>query len=363
MLHHSRIPLALLSLLIAAALSGCKDEQAKVEEIRPVRTEVVKFASVADDASYSGEVKARQETRLGFRVPGKIIDRLVDVGATVKTGQALARIDSRDLQLNADARKAALTAAEADYQLANDDLRRYKDLLDKKFISQAEYDRRATAQRTAAARLDQARAGYQDGVNQASYAVLQATTDGVITAIDAEAGQVVGAGQTVMRMARPEEKEVVISLPENRVAELKAAKDLKISLWVRPNELLDGRVREISPDADAVTRTYTAKVSVLNPPADMRLGMTAQLQVHGKASRNLSLLPMTAIYQTGDKPSVWIVDGDRVKRVPVVVDGFQDNRVRVVSGIQDGQRVVTAGTTRLIEGQKVKLLDAVASGK
>jgi multidrug efflux system membrane fusion protein len=345
------------------ALAGCGRDDARTGEILPVR---VTKAAVSDQrlhASYSGDVRARYETELGFRVGGKILAREGEVGSSVKANEVLARLDPQDLELNILSDHSQLEAARSDYQQARGDLDRYRNLLRKGFISQAEFDRRDNQYRVAKARLAQAEAQLGVAQNQGAYATLRADADGVITAILAEAGQVVSGGQTVMRMARGDEREVVISVPENRLDELKAANDIRVTLWADPAASYKGQVRELSPGADAVTRTHAAKVSIADADPRVKLGMTANVLLGSTRPEPAIELPLTALYRKGDSAAVWIVDPvtTAVKLVPVRLGEYHENTFTVLEGLQAGDVVVTAGVHKLTTGQKVRVPDQAGS--
>jgi multidrug efflux system membrane fusion protein len=345
------------ALLMVLAISGCSKEEAKPEEVHPVRVTQAAISDQHMHASYSGEVRARYETELGFRVGGKILTRQVEVGSAVKSGAVLARLDPQDLQLNILSARSQLEAARSDYEQAGADLERYRNLLKKNFISATEFDRRENQYRVAKARLEQARAQVGVAQNQGAYATLQADGDGVITAILAEAGQVVAAGQTVMRMARGEEREVVISVPENRLDELKAANDIRVTLWADPGVTYKGQIREVSPGADPVTRTYAVKVSVLDADSRVNLGMTANVLLGSTRPERAIELPLTALHRSDGKAAVWVVDPATatVKLMPVRLGEYHENTFTVLEGLQAGDLVVTAGVHKLIPGQKVRV--------
>lgn len=347
------------ALLLAAAgtLAACAKQDSRPEEIRPVRVERVASGKFDIQAGFAGEVRARYETRLGFRVGGKIISRSVEVGHEVKAGDVLAQLDPRDLQLGEEALKAQVISAQSELDLAKADLARYTDLYNKNFISKAELDRRQYAFKTASAKLEQAQSQLRQGANQSSYALLRADHAGVITAIEAEVGQVVGAGQTIVRIARPEQKEIVISVPENRVEEVRNAQEISVTLWAQPDVQFAGEVREIAPNTDSVTRTYTAKIAVPSATEIMRLGMTANVYLRSKLDKATMQLPLSAISEKNNQPSVWVVDENAmtVTLVPVQLGGYVQNRAIVLSGLKDGQLVVTAGVHLLNPGQKVRL--------
>jgi multidrug efflux system membrane fusion protein len=345
--------------LAATLLGGCSQETPLPPEPRAVVAVRVSVGAESGEVAYSGEVKPRHETALSFRVAGKMVARLVDVGVSVIRGQVLARLDPEDQQLNEEAAKSQLAAAQADYDQARADLARYAELLEKKFISEAEFDRRRTVYDVARARLEQAKAQLGVVRNQAAYTELRADHPGVITTVQAEVGQVVAAGQTVVRLARTGEKEVEISIPENKLGELNAAREIAVTLWAAPQKVYRGRVREVSPSADAVTRTYAARISVLDPDAAMKLGMTANVFLRGIARGPAIELPASAVFRQGDKAAVWLIDpaSQQVKAVAVEVGRYHEDRVSIRAGLKDGDVVVRAGVHKLFEGEKVRVLE------
>ncbi len=344
----------------ALLLAGCGKEQSKAPEVRPVRTMTVVSEQAAGTVEFSGDVRPRIESRLGFRVPGKIIARLVDVGATVRKGQVLARLDPTDLALAQQSAQAQLQAAKTDRDLAAADLKRFSELFAKGFISAAEQQRHQANYDAAQARYDQAAAGYRNQSNQAAYATLEADADGVVTGVDAEVGQVVSAGQPVVRVAQTAEKEVVVGIPEDQVDALRKSPEVRIKLWADPSRSLPGKVREIAPAADPVTRTYTVKITVPNPPPDLKLGMTAVATFvrpgGGADSGGMGVrVPITALLQEQGKNVVWLYDAasQTVKPVPVTVGAPRDNVLLVTGGLSPGQTIVTAGVHLLKAGQRV----------
>lgn len=345
-------------------LAGCSDGQprAKAETVLPVLATRAELAAHAPEFTYSGEVRARYETAAAFRLGGQIVDRYVDVGSLVKPGQALARIDPKDYQLSEQGIRSQIQAAEADYEQARRDLDRFAPLLKKKFISQAEFDRRQNAVDLARARLDQLKSQLAVSRNQVAYTVLRADEAGIVTAVEAERGQVVAAGQPVFRLARLGEKEVVVGIPENRLDALHGAKEIHISVWAAPGKVYQGRVREVSPIADPATRTYAAKIAVLNPDDALRLGMTATVTLEG-AARRAVYLPLSALYRKQNQTAVWVIDPktQRVKLVPVDATAFHDNQVAITRGLEGGEEVVTAGVNKLFPDQKVRVLESAGS--
>ena len=355
-----------LRMLLAAAaafvLAACGNTQTTQDPVRPVVTQRVAAGAAAARDLYSGELRARYETDLAFRVGGKIVSRSVDPGARVAKGQALARLDPEDARLAAQAATAQLASADSDLTFARAELERYADLLAKKFISQSAFDVKQNAFNAAKARTEQARSQAAITSNQAAYTTLVADADGVIVSVSAEPGQVVAAGQPVVRLAHAGEKEVVVNAPEGQLARFKVGQDVGITLWSDPSAAFRGRVREIAGGADPVTRTYTVRVSAFDAPAQAQLGMTANVLFPAGIDAKLVLLPLSAL--TGDRalPAVWVVEpgSGKVKLRPVSVGQFREDGVTVTSGLEDGDVVVTAGVHKLRSGQVVKVTQADA---
>jgi multidrug efflux system membrane fusion protein len=355
---------ALTSILLLVA---CDQAAPPPEPIRPVRITTVSPQVYESRSSYTGEVRARYETNLAFRVGGKIVARYVEIGSEVKKGTLLARLDPEDTRLATQNARGQLSAAQANFNQAQTELSRYKKLFESKVISQAELDRRQNTYNTAEAQLDSARSQMKVAQNQMDYTALHADADGVITAIGVEAGQVVASGQTVMKLARPEEKEVVFNVAENRLDELRQATGITLTLWAQPDKEYAGVVREIAPGADPATRTYAVKVSVQAAPATMRLGMTSTVSILRRADASVVALPLAALYQQGDQPAVWVYTaGDgasqgKVELRPVRVAAYIEKAVLIADGLKAGEKVVTAGVHKLIPGQVVRLLPETQS--
>ncbi|MBI3530124.1 MAG: efflux RND transporter periplasmic adaptor subunit [Betaproteobacteria bacterium] len=351
-------PVAFLCfLLLATVCAGCSDKPQATPEARLVNVVRVTIGSTNSDVGYSGEVRPRYETNVSFRVAGKIVARNVEVGGLVKKGDVLARLDPEDQQLNARSAQSQLAAARSEYEQSKAELERYTDLYKKEFISKAEFDRRQNAYNVAKARLEQAQAQLAVTKNQTGYTELAADHAGVVTAILIEVGQVVAAGQTVMKLARTDDREVAISIPENRLSELSASKEIAISLWADPAKIYKGKAREVSPSADPVTRTYAAKISVLDADPAMKLGMTANVYLRGVQRTVAVMLPATALFQDNGHAAVWVVDkaSSQVKLVPVEVGEYVEDKVAVLSGLNPGDMVVRAGVHKLFVGEKVRV--------
>lgn len=349
-------PRALPALAAAMILAACSKEAPKTEDIRPVRAVTIASGELAHASEFAGEVRARVESRLGFRVGGKITERKVDVGSVVRRGQVLMQLDPQDLRLAASQASAALEAARTNRDLAQAELKRYTELRAQNFVSQAVLDARRAAFQSAEANMRAAQAAFRGQSNQAGYAALVSDIDGVVTAVEAEAGQVVAPGTPVVRVAKAGEKEVVIGVPENRVQALRDVTRVAVRLWALPGQQFSGRIREISPVADPLTRTYAVRVALPGAPASVQLGMTASVQFFDRAAGNQIKLPLSALFQERGKSAVWVVEKGAVKLVPVEVAGASGNELVVTSGLQPGQTVVTAGVHQLKAGQKVKVL-------
>lgn len=348
--------------LIAACglLSGCPQEQApsvKTELAPPVHVITVAAIDQIARYTYAGEISPRTETALSFRIGGKVLSRPVEVGSLVQRGTEIARLDPQDMRLQTDAMSAQLQGAQADHAQAQADLERYRSLLEKKFISQAEFDRRSNTVAVTAARTNELKSRLLSTHNQVFYTELKAEDAGVVTATEAEPGQVVSVGQTIVRVARTDQAEAVISVPENRLNELKLAKEVDISLWANPDKSYRGAVREISPLADPATRTYRAKISIRQPDENLRFGMTATVTLSGESRREI-FLPLSALYHHEEKTAVWVVDPKKltVGLVPVEASAFDSDRIGVKSGLSGGEMVVLAGVHKLHDGQKVRIL-------
>ena len=355
------LPRAALVCAVLAALSACSKSDPPAPEVRPVRAITLANADLGSSAAFSGDVRPRYESRLGFRVAGKISARQVDVGTVVKRGQVLMQLDPQDLRLGQAQAQASLRAAQTESELAAAELRRYQDLRKQNFVSQAVLDQKVAAARSSQSSAEAARAALREQANQTGYARLVADSDGVVTGIDAEVGQVVQAGTPVVRVARTDEKEVVIGVPEDQVADVQAGAAVKVKLWADPDSAIPGRIREIAPAADPATRTYAVKVAL---PArdDIRLGMTAVVELAraggGNGSGSGIRVPLTALVQNKGASAVWLVEQGAVRLVPVTVGGVSGNEVVLAGGVAPGQTVVTAGVNLLKGGQKVKILTA-----
>ncbi len=336
---------ALLTLFLAA----CSEPPPPAAAPKLVRTLTVGAGDTALDGagrSYSGEVRARIETTLGFRVAGKIVERRADLGQAVKAGQVLARLDPTDAGLQ-------VTQAEAQRALAAADVARYRDLKAKNFISASALDARETAFKAAEAQA-------QLSKNQAAYTTLVAERNGVIGQVLAEPGQVVSVGQAVFRLAPDGEREIAIALPEGEVAGFKLGQAAEVSFWAAggaAGKMLTGHLREVSPVADPVTRTYAARVSLKGADPLLPLGMSATVRFpSGTPGATRLMVPLTAIFQQGKQPAVWKVGADNaVSLQRISVAAYTDSGAVVVDGLAGGEQIVAAGVNLLTAGEKVRV--------
>lgn len=339
---------SLLSPVIAAVLlAACSAPPPPPAVPKLVRTLKVGAGNTAQERTYSGEVRARIETALGFRVGGKLVERRVDAGSSVTAGQVLARLDPADTGLQA-------AQAEAQRALAEAEFKRFRDLRDKSFISASALDAKETAFKAAEAQAALAK-------NQAGYTTLVADRAGLIGQVLAEPGQVVGAGQPVFRMAPDGEREVAIALPETDVASLKPGQAAEVTLWAG-SAALTGRVREIAPVADPVTRTYAVRIALKDADPRLPLGMSATVRFPAPAGTSSSLLvPLGALHQQGAQAAVWLVGADQtVSLKPVTIARYTDSGAVISAGLAGGERIVAIGANRLTAGEKVRVVAEAA---
>lgn len=348
----------LLVIALTAMLGACTQAaENKPEDVRTVRVLTVGVANGARRIEYAAEVRPRHEIRLGFRVGGKMTERLVEVGTRVKAGQLVARLDAADLSLAEQSAAAQVASLQAERDLAQADFQRYQELRARNFISQAEFDRRANAIATAQSRLEAARAQHRQAANQVGYASLAADTSGVITSIEAEAGQVVAAGQTVARLARPGEKEVAFAVPEAQRELFDRPAGIEVALNARPGKRWQAKLRELSPIADPGTRTYTARATIVGAGEDVELGMSARATLALDAGAQRIEVPIAALHSRGEHPQVFVVTPDStVQPRTIRTAGVAGERVVVESGLSPGDVVVAAGAQLLRPGQKVRVL-------
>jgi RND family efflux transporter MFP subunit len=342
---------------LALPLGGCDDAaRAFAAKPVPVRVEQVHLTPRQQLSRYAASIKPRVEADLGFRVGGKMIARLVDVGAVVSAGTELARLDPDDLNLQVQAVAAQLVSARADAANAKRDFDRSTELRRSQWTTQQDHDRRWAAAATAQARADQLEAQLRVARNSAHYTTLIADGPGVVTAVLVEPGQVVAQGQSVFKVARLGEMEAEANVPEQRLETLRQA-GLTLEVWSLPGVSVRAKLREVSPSADPVTRTYKVRASLADPPPQLQLGMTATLIAKAHGEGTAAILPLTALTKDGGQPAVFVVDaaGDSLELRPVEVASYAGDRVILQAGVREGEKVVTAGVHKLDAAQKVRI--------
>jgi RND family efflux transporter MFP subunit len=348
----------LIALAALLLLAGCDASTAPVTDAgRPVQVARVAFTAREDTREFVGVVRARHETDLAFRVAGKIVARLVNVGDSVRSGDVIARIDSGDLDLQVASAEAELTAATSSLIQAAADLERYTTLRNRGYASVADFERKKAANDEAQGRLDRARRALDLAHNQRGYADLTADADGVITTTPAEPGQVVAVGQAVARLAQHGEKEAVVALPESFLAEARAS-NATVRLWSDPHRSFHARLRELAPQADTATRTYAARFTIAQADDAVAFGMTATVTLVPARAARVARLPLAAVLNRGDGPSVYVVEAAGTLALrPVQVASFTEETAWVTSGIGEGERVVTLGVQKLNAGLKVRTVE------
>jgi len=326
--------------------------------VRPARVAEISYKKQSQALLLAGTVVPRIESTLGFRVSGKIVQRSVDVGAVVQAGDVIATLDPADYRLAVDNARAALASADADYARARADHERYLNLRGSTAFVPQTLDQRQSLASTALARVDQAKSQLSSAENNLTYTVLRADAAGVVTAVQAEVGQVMAQGQGVIRLARLDELEILVGVPEHRLKVVREAKGASFELWSDPGRRHSAKLRELSPSADPVTRTYAARFSVIDPPEFIGLGMTATLGFERPDNTPVAEVPLSSIFQRGTQPAVWVVDrtSGTVELRPVTIARWRDDTAAISSGVKDGELIATAGVHKLETGQKVKPL-------
>ena len=345
--------LALL-LLPTIFVTGCGDEKIEPPPSPLVKTISASKAGKIISDTYPGVVKGRYESNLSFQTGGRILSRNVQKGSLVYAGEILMIIDSRDAVQKFNAGEAQVAQAQSQLNLAKKDLERYTQLYKENAIAAAMLDQYKTAYENALANYNAAVAQAEQSKNNLNYTNLTANADGVISAVNAEIGQVVSAGQTVLTLVQTNELEVEIDVPENHLADVAEGKTADVTFWA-VNGNSQGVVREISPMADETARTYRVRLSLTNPPPDIQLGMTAEVVLHSlNVKPDTIILPLSAIYQTDNKTQVWIVTKEnKVALKNVKVENFSGNEV-FVRGLSPQDKIITAGVHKLREGQTVR---------
>jgi RND family efflux transporter MFP subunit len=358
---YNRLLAGMMLAFLAVALAGCNDKVAeKAAPGRPVLVATVHYEAECPERSFVGTIKPRIETDMGFRVPGKVAKRLVEVGETVEVGQPLATLDEIDLRLQAEQAEAEFRAATGVLAQAAAAEQRAKDLRAKGWATDAQLDQAKAAADEARARLNRAERSVDLTKNSLSYATLEADTRGVVTATLIDAGQVVASGQTAIRVARFAEKEAVVAIPETLIGRAKDG-TASVTLWSEPDKKYAAKLREIAPSADAATRTYLAKFSL--PAADdkVSLGMTATLTLANPSTERVARVPLSALFSEGGDPSLYIVDAQgEVALKPVAVKSYESNNVVISGGVDEGAKVVVLGVQKLDPAQKVRIVSSLS---
>jgi RND family efflux transporter MFP subunit len=362
-----RIPAPVIAFLIlfalSAVLTGC-DSQAQTAvqtPARPVLVTTVHYANQTPDRTFVGTIKPRIESDLGFRVAGKVAKRLVEVGDAVKPGQPLALLDQSDLKLQADQAEAELAAATGVKAQAQASLQRSIDLRAKGWTTDAQMDTARAAADEAQGRFNRAERAVELTKNSLSYATLTADADGVVTATLVEPGQVVAAGQGAIRVARSAEKEAVVAIPETLVARARDGA-ASVSLWSEPDRRYEAKLRELAPMADPTTRNYLAKFSLPGAGKDVKLGMTATLTLCDQASERVAKLPLSALFNQGTGPALFVVDTrtGEITLKPVTVKSYDAQDVVITGGVNEGDSVVALGVQKLDTEQRVRVVSSLS---
>jgi RND family efflux transporter MFP subunit len=360
-LNYYRILTGTLLALAVFALAGCNEKAAEqVVPGRPVLVATVHYEAETPERSFVGTIKPRIETDMGFRVPGKVAKRLVEVGQTVDLGQPLATLDEVDLKLQAEQAEAEFRAATGVLAQAGAAEQRAKDLRAKGWTTDAQLDQAKAAGDEARARLNRAERSVELTKNSLSYATLVADTRGVVTATLVEPGQVVASGQTAIRVARLGEKEAVVAIPETLLGRAKSGV-ATVTLWSEANKKYAAKLREVAPTADPATRTYLAKFSLPDAGEDVSLGMTATLTLADAATERVAKLPLSALYSQGGDPSLYIVDASgEMSLKPVTVKSYESTCVVISGGVDEGAKVVALGVQKLDPAQKVRVVSSLS---
>lgn len=347
--------------LLALSVAACQEEVTAEKVVRPVKAIVVAQESGEQTKSFSGNIKARTESALGFRVAGKMTERKVDIGDRVKTGQVIARLDDTDLVLSQNSARAALQSAQTRLAVAKDAWDRAAKLQPKGYAPSSLVDQRKLEADAARAALQATEAQARQAENATGYAVLKANQDGIVTSVQAEAGQVVAAGTPVVTVAESGDMEVALSVPEQDVTQLEIGQTAQLRLWADASVEATGTISEIAGQADPASRTYAVRVVITDPPPAMRLGMTATATLVLKSQSPYLALPLPALTEIAGRKAVYVADRTTAKVSPRFVEtaGVAEDTVKVVSGLQPGEVVVTGGVQFLTDGQMVRLPDSI----
>lgn len=342
---------------LIALLAACGNGEPVEQSIRPALVVQPQPAAELMD-SYPGEVRARLEPELAFRIGGKVTKRLVEVGDRVKKDQPLAELDPQDVRLQLEAMRAQVAAAEANLRLVRAERDRYQKLLARQLVSRSQFDNAENLYRSGQARLKQVKAEFDVASNQAGYAVLRASQDGIIARRMVEVGQVVAAGQSVFTLAANGEREVLISLPEQAFERFKVGQQVAVELWSQPDQRFSGRIREMSPSADPQSRTFAARVAFSEGKVPAELGQSARVFIAHNGEVPLAV-PLSALSAEKGRPFVWVVTApdSTLERRPVRIGAYGEKNVPILEGLSPGEWVVAAGVQVLREGQQVRPVD------
>ncbi|MCA6927285.1 efflux RND transporter periplasmic adaptor subunit [Pectobacterium versatile] len=345
-------------LLSAVFLSGCDsaDDAPVPPPVRPVKTLVVMPAMSREPVTLTGEIRPHEETVLGFRLDGRVLNRLMDVGASVKRGDVIATLDARDSENQLRSAQADLASAVSAERLAKSNFSRMKALAPGGAIARVQLDEAQANWDAAVSRRESAQATVKGAQERLSYTQLTAAQDGVITTVSVNPGQVVSAGQEVVRLASLDGRDAVFDVPERLVNPSLPSRVIRVSLLSEPSVQAEGRVRDISPQADPVTRTFRVRVTLTSPPAAMVLGASVNGAIQQSDTAVIEL-PASALTRQGDKPAVYVVNAEAqtVRLQPVTIARYSDTAIFVAEGLKQGDRVVTAGVSKLRPDEKIRL--------
>lgn len=349
-MHNSILQILFFSLL----LSACHQPTEEVTAPRPVWVMKVGATGAQTGGSYTGEVRSRYESPIGFRIAGKITAREVNVGDVVKKGQLMARLDPNDTQLNAQAASAEVQAAQANLALAKSELARREQLYQKQFISKSALESYETQVKTSQARLAQAQSQAAVSRHQTAYTQLLADRAGVIGMIQAEPGQVVAAGQTVAQIYDLQTLEIQISVPETMIDQLKINDPAQVTLN-ESAQVYTARIREISPAANSQTHAFDLRIQLLNADRRIKLGMTAQVSFPQAHATQKITVPATAVTKEGQQVAVWVIDNrQQAHSRPVTTGSLTEHGIEITSGLEAGETIATIGVHTLTEGMQVQ---------
>lgn len=343
--------------MLLTSLTGCEKPVEPPPLPRPALVTLVGAKAEANAMTLVGEVRPRYESSQGFRINGKIIERKVNVGTRVKKGQVLARLDPADSALNAAATQADVRTAQANLTLAAAEVERYRKLFSKHFISASALDIKEAELKSANARLAQVKAQADVSINQTQYTNLTADRNGVITMINAEPGQVVESGDLIVKIADTQAIEVLVAVPESRMAEVQLNAGVAVKLWADKQKIYSGIVREISPSADSATRAFNVRVAIQDADEGVKLGMTARVKFNPESGQESVgyLIPNAALTESNGKKIVWVIDTNNKAQPQSVEAGpFSEDGVLIISGLQAGDKIAVAGVHTIIKDQEIK---------